>query len=350
MKKFLIACALSLLAGTSFAASLTGTISDVLTGEDISENKISVTLGTNPENSATSNSFGFKIENFNPTDGLTLSFRKPGKYIKLEGKLIVTDNILRGFAVYEDNEWIRSLLIDPDPDNAGDYILNINLFPETSEIIRGKIVAKQDGSSQIIEPENVKIRVLGDHTEFFPKPKITKGEGNELEYVIKGYLGESGIPREYNVKFEYSSYQPITKKFKVENSIFTNEEKTTVTFDLPSIEAEEQQNIEDMTGFECEELLPKYLVGASCVENKELKGDASDLALWIQKFGGKITSMIGIIAVVLIVWNAFNLVTAAGDTDKITQGKNGIIWTIVGLVLTMFAYVIVKTVIVLTYT
>ena len=56
------------------------------------------------------------------------------------------------------------------------------------------------------------------------------------------------------------------------------------------------------------------------------------------------------IAVVLIVWNAFTLVTAVGDTEKISQAKKGIMWTIVGLAVTMFAYVIVKTVIILTYT
>ena len=56
------------------------------------------------------------------------------------------------------------------------------------------------------------------------------------------------------------------------------------------------------------------------------------------------------IAVVLIVWNAFTIVTAAGDTDKIGNGKKGIMWTILGLALTMFAYIIVKTVIMLTYT
>ena len=86
------------------------------------------------------------------------------------------------------------------------------------------------------------------------------------------------------------------------------------------------------------------------MENRKLQGDATDFALWIQKFGGKITAMIGMVAVVLIVWNAFNIVTAAGEMEQIEQGKKGILWTILGLALTMFAYVIVKTVIALTYT
>jgi hypothetical protein len=105
-----------------------------------------------------------------------------------------------------------------------------------------------------------------------------------------------------------------------------------------------------MTGFACSETMPKYLVGASCNENKKLKGDASDIATWIQKFGGKITSLMGMIAVVFLVYNAFLITTAAGDADRISQGKRGIMWTILGLMVAMFAYLIVKTVIVFMYT
>jgi hypothetical protein len=123
-----------------------------------------------------------------------------------------------------------------------------------------------------------------------------------------------------------------------------------IEFEKKTISGKQQQNMENITGFGCNETMSKYLVGANCVENSNLKGDATDIAVWIQKFGGKITGIISMIAVVLIVWNAFNLVTAVGDTDKITNSKNGIMWTIIGLAVTMFAYIIVKTVIILTYT
>jgi len=39
-----------------------------------------------------------------------------------------------------------------------------------------------------------------------------------------------------------------------------------------------------------------------------------------------------------------------GDSEQISQGKKCILWTVLGLSVIMFAYIIVKTVIVLTYT
>ena len=44
----------------------------------------------------------------------------------------------------------------------------------------------------------------------------------------------------------------------------------------------------------------------------------------MKKFGGKITGMIGMIAVLFIIWNSFKIVTAAGDETKISEAKQGI--------------------------
>lgn len=97
----------------------------------------------------------------------------------------------------------------------------------------------------------------------------------------------------------------------------------------------------------CNQLLPKYLVGASC--NTELKGDARDITYWLQKFSGQITTFIAAIAVLLIAWNAFGLVMASGDSDQIANGKKALMWVGIGLLLTVFAYVIVKTALSLTF-
>ncbi len=97
----------------------------------------------------------------------------------------------------------------------------------------------------------------------------------------------------------------------------------------------------------CNQLLPKYLVGASC--DTELKGDASDITYWLQKFSGQITTFIAAIAVLLIAWNAFGLVMAAGDSDQLANGKKALMWVGIGLLLTVFAYVIVKTALSLTF-
>ncbi len=97
----------------------------------------------------------------------------------------------------------------------------------------------------------------------------------------------------------------------------------------------------------CNQLLPKYLVGANCGE--ELHGDARDITYWIQRFGKQITTFIAGVAVLLIAWNAFGLVMAGGDSDKIATAKKALIWVGAGLLLTVFAYVIVKTAISLTF-
>ncbi len=138
---------------------------------------------------------------------------------------------------------------------------------------------------------------------------------------------EKEISRKYVVQFSYPGKKKLRKEFYLEkDKIGTDGEdkhktKTDVLFHESTWKALEQEQLSEMTGFGCNELMPKYLVGASCEENEELQGDATDIAMWIQRFGGKITAVVGMLAVFLIVWNAFNMVTAAGDEDKIGNAK-----------------------------
>jgi len=169
------------------------------------------------------------------------------------------------------------------------------------------------------------------------------------QYAIKGYLGTTKNPRNYTVIFKYPRYKDVVKTFKVEDKKLVGDLAKDIHFEFQTIDSKREENLEKITGFGCNELMPRYLVGANCVENKTLEGDAIDLAVWIQKFGGKITSIITLLAVLLIIWNAFKIVSAAGDDTQISEAKKGIMWTIIGLALTMFAYIIVKTVIMLTY-
>lgn len=94
-------------------------------------------------------------------------------------------------------------------------------------------------------------------------------------------------------------------------------------------------------------LRPKYQAGIS--RDGGLRGDASDLTHWLQRFGTKIAGAMAAIAVFFVVWNAFNLLIARGDADDISKAKKALTWIIFGLLITIFAYVLVKTVISLTY-
>ncbi len=113
------------------------------------------------------------------------------------------------------------------------------------------------------------------------------------------------------------------------------------------ISIEDKDTPSSQADLSCKQLLPKYLVGASCDPN--LHGDARDVTYWIQKFSGKITTFIAALAVLLIAWNAFGLVMAGGDTDAISTRKKALMWVGIGLLLTVFAYVIIKTAISLSF-
>ena len=173
--------------------------------------------------------------------------------------------------------------------------------------------------------------------------------GPDGKFEIRGFFDKNGKPKTYTItasdktgRYMEASVSKVVEDKPIDNVQIVLKEKT--------ISQAREDNLKGITGFKCNELLPKYLVGAKCNENKTLQGDATDLAYWMQKIGGKIAGAIAMIAVAIIVFNAFNMVTAAGDTDKISEAKKGIMWAIIGLGLTMFAYVIIKTIIMLTYT
>ena len=106
--------------------------------------------------------------------------------------------------------------------------------------------------------------------------------------------------------------------------------------------------VESVYGWTPDHLRPKYLTGANWNE-RILKGDNSDLTYWMQKFGGKITTGVASLAVLFIAYNGFMIVTASGNEEQIKNARTGILWTVLGLFVITFAYVLVKTVISLAY-
>ena len=95
---------------------------------------------------------------------------------------------------------------------------------------------------------------------------------------------------------------------------------------------------------------PKYLVGSqSDYYQQKLAGDSGDLTRFIQKLINGLTGIVAAIAIYFIVLNAFNLVTAFGDSDRISKAKSGLTWSGVGFLLMVFAYVIVKTIMFITF-
>ncbi len=91
---------------------------------------------------------------------------------------------------------------------------------------------------------------------------------------------------------------------------------------------------------------PEHLVGA---DEKSLRGDASDITLFFQRFANGITILAGSVAVLFLIINGFTLVVSTGSSDQVETAKKGLMWSAISLVLIIFSYVIVKTVLNLVY-
>ena len=289
---------------------------------------------------------GFKIRDFE-IKNQSIDFKLDG-YYTTKGEITVKKDNGKDYLVYNDNykdDYYFGIIkkkLDGSYDQNATYTLGIGenttkikLLREANSVITGYV--EYDNGKKASNVSITGMLTDEDGLRFPVEQTKTDIEG---KFTINGYNNST---KKYELDFSASGYNKKTE-------IITVQKDKEVTLDKPIVLEERstagtiQDDLEAMTDFECGDLLPKYLVGANCVENRKLQGDATDFALWIQKFGGKITAMIGMVAVVLIVWNAFNIVTAAGEMEQIEQGKKGILWTILGLALTMFAYVIVKTV------
>jgi hypothetical protein len=70
--------------------------------------------------------------------------------------------------------------------------------------------------------------------------------------------------------------------------------------------------------------------------------DGASLTDIIQSILNWIFGIIGIVAVVMVIYGGFNLMTSAGDPGKVKKGKNTILYGIIGLVISLLAFAIVN--------
>ncbi len=88
---------------------------------------------------------------------------------------------------------------------------------------------------------------------------------------------------------------------------------------------------------------PKYLPVSDNGAPKEALADT------IQGFTNVISGFSAGVAILFIVINAGKLIFAVGSSDEITKAKKGITWSLLGLLLVVFAFIIAKTVILFTF-
>ncbi len=342
MKKLLVAFGWLFFAGFASAATLTGVVQDALTNKPLETVSVSVA-----DETAKTNGLGkFELDfTFDPQNPAKIVFSKDA-YLDLAGTLLINK---KGKLIWDDGTFNEkdlgeiTISVEPDgffekegvriPQTKTVYspdtfdLETISLEPEPVPIIRGKITLENEGESVVFK-KDIKIGVTDNATgKLLLMFKKCKGK-TVCEYEIPGNLGTAKNPRNYDLWFHYGDENDNTYK-DVETSVSVEEvakEKVNMVFEEMTTAKKLQGNMEEITGFKCNDTMPRYLVGANCEENKTLEGDATDLAMLMQKFGGKITGMIGMIAVLFIIWNAFKIVAAAGDETKISEAKQAYIY------------------------
>ncbi len=68
---------------------------------------------------------------------------------------------------------------------------------------------------------------------------------------------------------------------------------------------------------------------------------SSDILSLSGRIFTNILSLIGLIAILFIIINGFRYITARGDDEQTSKAKQGLLWAVLGLVVTVMAYVIV---------
>lgn len=105
---------------------------------------------------------------------------------------------------------------------------------------------------------------------------------------------------------------------------------------------------EDFFGWQNDHLRPKYQIGANW-DDYEYKGDARDITYWTQRFGAKAINFLAITTVLFAMIAVLRLVLSGGSADELGNLKKVAQWSVIALIVAIFAYVIVKTVISMTY-
>lgn len=82
------------------------------------------------------------------------------------------------------------------------------------------------------------------------------------------------------------------------------------------------------------------LTGGNC--NTDTQEGADNVQTAIERIVNILSIIVGIVAVIMIVFGGFRYITSGGDSTKVGSAKNTIIYAIVGLVIVAFAQFIVQ--------
>lgn len=86
----------------------------------------------------------------------------------------------------------------------------------------------------------------------------------------------------------------------------------------------------------------KGLGGIDCVKTDQQQADLFGSDGVMTKVINLLLFIIGVVAVIMIIYGGIQYTTSAGDTGKVTNAKNTILYSVVGLVVALLAYALVN--------
>lgn len=79
--------------------------------------------------------------------------------------------------------------------------------------------------------------------------------------------------------------------------------------------------------------------GSNCTDN-----NGGNLSKIITTIVNILSLLVGVTAVIMIVWSGFKYITSGGDSGKVTSAKNALVYALVGLVIVALAQFMVRVV------
>lgn len=98
----------------------------------------------------------------------------------------------------------------------------------------------------------------------------------------------------------------------------------------------------DIAGAVCEGSIAASNTGSNCTSQTDANQGLREIARKVTNF---FSILVGAISIIMLIYGGFRYITSGGDSSKVGNAKNTIIYAIIGLIIVVLAQVIVNFVI-----
>jgi hypothetical protein len=131
----------------------------------------------------------------------------------------------------------------------------------------------------------------------------------------------------------------MIKKVKNYLAVFLMASAMAVPALVPAM-ASAQANSEEITGPLCSGADLEFKTdGGDCTEAQASETKLSDIIKLVINI---VSVIVGVVAVIMIIWGGLRYITSGGDSSNVSAAKNTIIYAIIGLVIVALAQFIVR--------